>query len=405
MKFIKRCWDEIGPEFTTAVMGFFNSFRLPTDSNIAWVALAPKFVGAKEIKDLRPISMVGVKWSFVDLVLQKMGFGHKWRAWVMECVATASMSVLINGSPSKPFKIERGLCINFDKSSLIPINCEEQWIQRMCNLLGCKGDTLPVKYLGISLGANPRLVKTWKPILDKVEEKLSLWEAKVLNKAGKLVLIKSVLNSLPVFYLSLFKMPKAVAEKLISLQRRFMWSKKDDRNGMALVRWEMEECPLWKKIVCSCNNLNSNELLSTQALPTRGGPWKDICQLHIMHERIRDKMVTSLSMEIGDGRRTQFWEDVWLLYGSLKDRFPRLFSVSNQCGSVMQVEALPEVVTSYSFTRTIWKGLVPPRVELFAWMCIYVVGVECLDIRIWLSMVLSGFDEKALSQLDRGIEE
>ncbi|XP_015960748.1 uncharacterized protein LOC107484719 [Arachis duranensis] len=218
----------------------------------------------------------------------------------MECVTTASMSVLINGSPSKPFKMERelrqgdrlspflfvlvvdvlhqmigeavrngcispllvgkdsielshiqfadgtilfclleeamiknykrllrcfellGLSINFEKSSLIPINCEEQWAQRMCNVLGCKEATLPVKYLRISLGENPRLVKTWKSIIEKVEEKLSMWKAKVLNKAGKLVLIKSVLNSLLVYYLSLFKMPKAVAEKLISLQRRFL---------------------------------------------------------------------------------------------------------------------------------------------------------------------------------------
>ncbi|XP_015935098.1 uncharacterized mitochondrial protein AtMg01250-like [Arachis duranensis] len=38
-----------------------------------------------------------------------MGFGQKWRAWVRECVTTASMSVLINGSPSKSFKMERGL--------------------------------------------------------------------------------------------------------------------------------------------------------------------------------------------------------------------------------------------------------------------------------------------------------
>ncbi|XP_016199813.1 uncharacterized protein LOC107640826 [Arachis ipaensis] len=141
------------------------------------------------------------------------------------------------------FELMSGLSINFDKSSLIPVNCDEQWVQRMCSLLGCKGDTLPVKYLGISLGANPRLVKTWKPIIDKVEEKLSLWKAKVLNKAGKLVLIKSALNSLSVYYLSLFKMPKAVAEKLISLQRRFLWSKEDDSNGMALVRWEVVQAP------------------------------------------------------------------------------------------------------------------------------------------------------------------
>ncbi|XP_016173257.1 uncharacterized protein LOC107615734 [Arachis ipaensis] len=202
------------------------------------------------------------------------------------------------------FELMSGLSINFDKSSLIPINCEEQWVERMCNLLDCKGDALLVKYLGISLGANLMLVKTWKPIIEKVEEKLSLWKAKVLNKAGKLVLIKSVLNSLPVYYLSLFKMPKAIAEKLISLQRRFMWSSEEGRTGMALVRWEVvqapkklgelgvgdamvrntallfkwwwrfakEECPLWKKVVCSCHNLNPYELLSTQELPTREGP-------------------------------------------------------------------------------------------------------------------------------------
>ncbi|XP_057719506.1 uncharacterized mitochondrial protein AtMg01250-like [Arachis stenosperma] len=38
-----------------------------------------------------------------------MGLGRRWRGYVMECVSTCSMLVLINGSPSKPFKMERGL--------------------------------------------------------------------------------------------------------------------------------------------------------------------------------------------------------------------------------------------------------------------------------------------------------
>ncbi|KAL4276089.1 hypothetical protein AHAS_Ahas20G0172300 [Arachis hypogaea] len=46
-------------------------------------------------------------------------------------------------------------------------------------------------------------------------------------------------------------------------------------------------------------------------------------------------MITGLSMEVGDGRRTRFWEDVWIHGGSLKDRFPKLFSVSNQTGSMI----------------------------------------------------------------------
>ncbi|XP_057747477.1 uncharacterized protein LOC130966674 [Arachis stenosperma] len=44
MNFIKKkCWDEIGTEFTIAVLNFFQSSRLPSGSNITWVALAPKY--------------------------------------------------------------------------------------------------------------------------------------------------------------------------------------------------------------------------------------------------------------------------------------------------------------------------------------------------------------------------
>jgi len=34
---------------------------------------------------------------------------------------------------------------------------------------------------------------------------------------------------------------------------------------------------------------------------------------------------------------------------------------------VLQKETISEDITSYSFTSSIWRGLVPPRVELFAW--------------------------------------
>ncbi|XP_057723384.1 uncharacterized protein LOC130939286 [Arachis stenosperma] len=135
------------------------------------------------------------------------------------------------------FDLMSGLSINFDKSNLISVNYEQDWVTDMCGLLGCVEVALPVRYLGIPLGANPRLAKTWKPIIDKVEDKLNLWKVKSLNKAGKLVLIKSVLNSLSVYYLNLYKMPKSVAEKLIGLQRRFLWSKEDGNSGIPLVKW------------------------------------------------------------------------------------------------------------------------------------------------------------------------
>ena len=50
-----------------------------------------------------------IRWDFVDQVLAKMGFGYTWRSWIHGCITSAKMSILINGFPSKPFRMERGL--------------------------------------------------------------------------------------------------------------------------------------------------------------------------------------------------------------------------------------------------------------------------------------------------------
>ncbi|XP_057720141.1 uncharacterized protein LOC130934601 [Arachis stenosperma] len=163
-------------------------------------------------------------------------------------------------------------------------------------------------------------------------------------------------------------MPKTVAEKLISLQRRFLLSTEEERQRLPFMKWEVvmapkkagglgvgdavirntallfkwwwrfskQDCPLWKKIICSCTNMDPAVMLRDQPVPTRGGPWKDICQLQIREPWLREKMISRLSMDLGNGRTIQFWEDSWLPNGVLKDMFPRLFSVSNLNGSVIE---------------------------------------------------------------------
>ena len=43
------------------------------------------------------------------MVLQRMGFGEIWRAWIKECIAIPSVSIMVNGTPSKLFKMGKGL--------------------------------------------------------------------------------------------------------------------------------------------------------------------------------------------------------------------------------------------------------------------------------------------------------
>lgn len=50
-----------------------------------------------------------VKWSFIDYMLNRFGFGTKWRGWIWECISSTSFSMLVNGFLSRLFKASRGL--------------------------------------------------------------------------------------------------------------------------------------------------------------------------------------------------------------------------------------------------------------------------------------------------------
>lgn len=50
-----------------------------------------------------------IRWDFFEHVMEKMRFGKKSVDWIMSCVSTTSISILLNGSPLKPIQMGRGL--------------------------------------------------------------------------------------------------------------------------------------------------------------------------------------------------------------------------------------------------------------------------------------------------------
>ena len=80
----------------------------------------------------------------------------------------------------------------------------------------------PVKYLGLPLGAHHKALSMWDGVEERMR-RLALWKRHYLSKGERITLIKSTLVSIPIYQLSLFRMPKLVVKRLEKLQRDFLW--------------------------------------------------------------------------------------------------------------------------------------------------------------------------------------
>lgn len=50
-----------------------------------------------------------VNWDFLMYMLQRCGFGVKWRLWIWRCISLTSYSILLNGIPKGYFGCSRGI--------------------------------------------------------------------------------------------------------------------------------------------------------------------------------------------------------------------------------------------------------------------------------------------------------
>ena len=134
------------------------------------------------------------------------------------------------------FEAAFGLRINLAKSELIPIR-EVEDIEDMAVELGCRVGDFPVKYLGLPLGAHHKALSMWDGVEERMRRRLALWKRHYLSKGGRIILIKSSLASIPIYQLSLFRMPKLVVKRLEKLQRDFLWGGGSLERKIHLINW------------------------------------------------------------------------------------------------------------------------------------------------------------------------
>lgn len=81
-------------------------------------------------------------------------------------------------------------------------------------------------------------------VKDTLWVRLNSWNKKSLTRVGREVLLKTVLQALPNYVMSMFLLPKMLCEKLQQVMARFSWGKgRDHQCELHWVSWDSLSLP------------------------------------------------------------------------------------------------------------------------------------------------------------------
>lgn len=63
-----------------------------------------------------------MNWEYLDFILLQMNYGHKWQTWIKGCFWASRPSVIVNGSQTDEFEIQKE-CVKVIRSFFVYISC------------------------------------------------------------------------------------------------------------------------------------------------------------------------------------------------------------------------------------------------------------------------------------------
>nr|GEX10206.1 RNA-directed DNA polymerase, eukaryota [Tanacetum cinerariifolium] len=334
-------------------------------------------------------------------------YSLKWRLWIQSCLRSSRGSIIVNGSPTKEFQFFKGLkqgmytgiklssslnlsylfyaddvmfvgqwcdsninilvhaleCfhrasglkMNISKSKILGIHVEAMKVKQAASKLGCLILNTHFSYLGTNVEGSMSRVHAWDEVVEKVTSRLSRWKMKTLSIGGRLTLLKSVLGSIPIFHMLIFKVPSSVLQRLESIQSRFFKGHDLGSNKASWVKWSnvltpkekgglkvsglyalnkdllfkwvwkfyAQKSSLWARVIKAIHSVDGKmgKAINYGALSC----WTSIVwEVEVLKQQ-GVNFFEYLQLNMGNGESTTFWEDRWLEGSVLKGIFPRLY--------------------------------------------------------------------------------
>lgn len=114
--------------------------------------------------------------------------------------------------------------MNLDKSSILfSKNTLVFTRNSICQVLGGVHEHGSAKYLGMPFVIGRSKKEVFIYVVEEIRRTVENWKAKLLSTAGKEVMIKSIINALPVYVISCFKLPVQICKDIMSTTTHFWW--------------------------------------------------------------------------------------------------------------------------------------------------------------------------------------
>ncbi|MCI10142.1 RNA-directed DNA polymerase (Reverse transcriptase), partial [Trifolium medium] len=131
-----------------------------------------------------------------------------------------------------------GQVINASKSTIYSGGISQVRLTQIVNLIGFNIGSLPFTYLGVPIFKGRPKARYFIPIADKIKSKLSAWKASLLSIAGRAQLVKSVIQSMLVYSISIYSWPVALLKTIEGWTRNFIWSGDIAQTKLVTVSWK-----------------------------------------------------------------------------------------------------------------------------------------------------------------------
>ncbi|XP_026399611.1 uncharacterized protein LOC113295495 [Papaver somniferum] len=259
----------------------------------------------------------------------------------------------------KNYQDSSGQIINKQKSKCFVDGCTPSRRNQISSLMQMELTTFPNKYLGVILKPGRVKSATVWPVVEMMQSYLAAWKGKMLSFHDRMVLIKSVLCSVPIYNMAVYKWPSSVIKIYEKIIRNFLWT------GDSEVR--KHETLGWSKV---CAPFNEGGLGDTPLIETVS-----------CIDRVKDK----LHMTVSDIMENDEWRIPCTLQDFIPDSLPTISGdqdkliwsgyLKGSFSTSSVVEKIRNKEQKIHWPHQIWKKILHPSIASNVWkiqQCVYI---------------------------------